>query len=732
MSDPDHPVASQQSSSIGDPAAVTSSAPPTQAVKPDHVVPPKPLKAPPKDDKARGMVYAGLTPAAQGTPCVGMYQVSNTVQCSHGPDAPPSGLDVHRGTQPVITPTTATPDTPTTGDGTAPAPSDLLSDAPPVLDAQTGNLTAGARADSAPADTTGAAAAPAGGNAVVCDGDGVTGNRVQVIYMHGPDQDRFAQYLPSFKKWAADTDAIYNASAAETGGVRHIRYATAPDCTVAVLDVEVPAAAMTDFSASNRALAAQGYNRRDRKYMVFADAQVYCGIGTFAGDERAGQDNWSNFGPSYGRSDNGCWTGSVAAHELGHNLGAVNDSAPHSSKAGHCVDEWDIMCYSDSPDYPKMQILCSDQAHDDRLDCNHDDYYNTAPQPGSYLATHWNVANNQFLIAGDNPSPNPSPTPTSTTGTTNTTGGPNPTTPKPTTPTAPTGTTTTPDPTSTTATGPSSTSTSSPGPNPTSTKTPGPSTSVTATTTAGPTGTGPTTPGPTSPAPPPTGPTVNVGQIAQDSVTLSWQATPYATGYDIRLNGRLLGTVQSTVVRVVRMTPDTAYSVTVAVHMQDSNTSRPGRATAFRTLPVTGAVTPDKPYLLLNSLTGLSADLWGGSTRDGNVLISYQRTGATNQQWHFHDAGNGTVQIVSVRSGKCLQAGGQTRPGQYVVQQHCDNTAAAQRWKLTANSGGYTLSPNGSTLVLGISTRWYYGGRLLELQQPSGGSSQNWTVQPSS
>ncbi len=36
-------------------------------------------------------------------------------------------------------------------------------------------------------------------------------------------------------------------------------------------------------------------------------------------------------GPEYGRSDNGCWTAAVASHELGHNLGAVNNNAPNAS-----------------------------------------------------------------------------------------------------------------------------------------------------------------------------------------------------------------------------------------------------------------------------------------------------------------------------------------------------------------------------------------------------------------
>lgn len=49
--------------------------------------------------------------------------------------------------------------------------------------------------------------------------------------VHGSDRDRYSAYLASFRKWAADADLVYAASAQETGGSRHIRYVTAADCT---------------------------------------------------------------------------------------------------------------------------------------------------------------------------------------------------------------------------------------------------------------------------------------------------------------------------------------------------------------------------------------------------------------------------------------------------------------------------------------------------------------------
>ncbi|MFH8384521.1 RICIN domain-containing protein [Kitasatospora sp. NPDC018058] len=635
-----------------------------------------PPKAIPKDQPERGLVYTGLNLPSSDR-CGNMLEVTGSTQCSHGPDVPPKDVDIHKDVQPVAAPAAQAPALTPAANAQPPAAADLLKGGAPVLDATQKALLSDSGTAAAPQGAP--SQAPAGGSGLVCEGDGSSGNRVQVVYVHTPGNDRFAQYLSSFKKWAADVDVIYNASAQETGGVRHVRFVTESDCTASVLNVQISDSEIQDFNASNRALAAQGFNRKDRKYMMFTDAKVYCGIGTFAGDERPGQDNLSNFGPSYGRTDSGCWSGSTAAHELGHNLGAVNNSAPNSSKAGHCTDEWDIMCYSDAPYYPQMRTVCPDRAHDDRLDCNHDDYYNTSPAPGSYLATHWNVANNRFLIAGNGTGPNPTPTPTPTS-----------------TPTA----------------------TGSP------TRTPSPSPTPTGSPTATPTG----SPSPT--ATPTTGgnaPDVTTSQVTQNSVMLSWTAVPAATGYDVQLNGQTIGTVRSTVVGVVRLAPGTSYTVAVAVHDAAGTVGKPGRATTFKTLADAGRPQPSTHYTMVNGLTGQAADLWGSSMNDGTVAIAYQRTGYANQKWVFDDAGNGAVRIKSVRSGKCLQLGGTPVAGQYVAQQPCGD-AAAQKWQLNATEGGFTVTADGSTLVLGLSDRWYYGGWLLELQQPNGRPYQNWSL----
>lgn len=112
-------------------------------------------------------------------------------------------------------------------------------------------------------------------------------------------------------------DTIYSASAAETGGNRRVRLVHDSACAPIVLNVEISASALGSFSGTINALKALGYTRTDRKYSIFGESNVYCGIGEFAGDDRKIASNRSNFGPSFARSDSGCWGGQVLAHELG-------------------------------------------------------------------------------------------------------------------------------------------------------------------------------------------------------------------------------------------------------------------------------------------------------------------------------------------------------------------------------------------------------------------------------
>jgi hypothetical protein len=331
-------------------------------------------------DPARGMVFAGLERSRSDSACRGMLQAPTPAGpvCTHGPDPAPAGVDV-------------AVDAVASGDATA-----------------------------------------AAGAGLPCYGDGTSGKRVQAIYARASTvADRYATVLPSMQQWAANADASFSASAAATGGVRHLRWVTDSGCNLVVDRVQLTTAGDDSLTATMSELQSLGYNRTDRKYLVWVDANVYCGVGGIRYDDKPGADNTNNVGPSFARVDSGCWglSNPVEAHEIMHNLGGVQLSAPHSTGGWHCTDESDRMCYSDASGV-SMTYACA-STHERLFDCGHDDYFSTAAPSGSYLATHWNSANSGFLETVE---PGSQPVTTTTTvapaptTTTTTTVAPSPTT----------------------------------------------------------------------------------------------------------------------------------------------------------------------------------------------------------------------------------------------------------------------------------------------------------------
>lgn len=290
------------------------------------------------------------------TSCPANTQIPGTEFCSHGPDPAPGGYTIDRQVQPLLN----------------------------------------TRAEPA---------------SVICDGDGVSGKRIQVLYVRTvAAPDRYQEFLPSIRTWVAEVDGAIAASAVLTGGIRHLRFVTNPACQVDVAAVEIPTGAEESFGQLIDSLIELGYSRADRKYLLFVDAKVYCGTGTILYDSQPGPANQNNTKSGYARVDSGCWGLKPLLHELIHTLGGVQHDAPHSTHGWHCTDEYDVMCYSDWPHHPAVTVLCPETANESRLDCNHDDYFHTDPPADSYLASHWNVANSEFLITRAGPTSPPAVT----------------------------------------------------------------------------------------------------------------------------------------------------------------------------------------------------------------------------------------------------------------------------------------------------------------------------------
>ena len=346
----------------------------------------------PDNDHARGLVFDGLLPG--GSECPGGFKVDipgNTI-CTHGPDAGPPGLDVRfpPGLDGLSNP------------NGVPAPA--AADGHDHVHAD-GSI----HKHEAPGDLGGEATSASSTGGVPLIGDGVSGNRVQAVYAVASDQpDRFNEIAPLIAGWAAHMDAMMNQSAALTGGERHIRFVTDPSGALNIQKVILPADGDDSFSKTINAMKAAGYDQSSRKYLIWMDAAIYCGIASIYNDDRPGQENYNNGRfAQYSRVDSGCWghSNSVELHEIVHNIGGVQQSAPNSTPGYHCTDEYDRMCYRDSSSV-QMTYVCANSM-EAYLDCGNDDYFHTSPPPNSYLADHWNVADSSFLEAGSNPPPPP-------------------------------------------------------------------------------------------------------------------------------------------------------------------------------------------------------------------------------------------------------------------------------------------------------------------------------------
>lgn len=244
-----------------------------------------------------------------------------------------------------------------------------------------------------------------------CNGNGTSGKREQLVYVHVKGTpDTYQQDLPFIlKRLIPGANGVFEHT---TGGKRAVRWVTtktATGCVPTVLRVTVPKSANTFYDGFDKigsdVLRAVGGVNPNRSYLVLVDhpdgPSGYigdCGLGQVRPDNSPGAGNRSNKGGAFAMVWSNCWTGLVTAHELTHTLGAVQPQSPHHTDNGHCWDGRDDMCYNDGS-RQQQRVICTKQDDYRKLDCNGDDYFALYPKPGSYLASHWNSANSQFLIA---------------------------------------------------------------------------------------------------------------------------------------------------------------------------------------------------------------------------------------------------------------------------------------------------------------------------------------------
>jgi hypothetical protein len=270
------------------------------------------------------------------------------------------------------------------------------------------------------ADDTGNAAHP------------VTSPVIKVIYAYPTNVgNRLSTYAPVIQ---AGAQRVGDLVASESGGVESLRYDIGTAGGEGCLDIQrvaltqpasyyTAAPQSTIFSRiKTEVQALAGVQLGIRNYVVYADGIAPPGI---AGEAQVRFDDsasglFQNLGGlwavMYGRGGTDFFGSGFSyppgatsrnhvdyvLHEISHNLGAVQGSAPNRSAASHCLDEWDVLCYDDDGSGGLSTFLACGSpfsASNQAWDCNKNDYYNPNPASGSYLANRWNLTRSVFMCA---------------------------------------------------------------------------------------------------------------------------------------------------------------------------------------------------------------------------------------------------------------------------------------------------------------------------------------------
>ena len=243
---------------------------------------------------------------------------------------------------------------------------------------------------------------------------------IKVVYAYASDVgDRFGLFGSALQLYTRAAAAKVALSSDKT-----LRLDRGSSCGTAFLDIQTvalghPVAAYATRSVLDDIQSALP-DRPGVDYLVFVDFALpvlSAAAGSWAPDDSPWATNAANV-PAHSRyayleGGGADFFGSEQAasqyadqvlHEVLHTLGAVQASAPHFSGGAHCYEIYDVMCYTPKDGTTDVflhgcEIVGELPNPGKPLDCGHDDYFNPAPDPGSYLAGHWNLYHSGFLCS---------------------------------------------------------------------------------------------------------------------------------------------------------------------------------------------------------------------------------------------------------------------------------------------------------------------------------------------
>jgi hypothetical protein len=237
----------------------------------------------------------------------------------------------------------------------------------------------------------------------------------QLVYAYPSDKsDNSATVVPMIRNAVRMMNGIFYDDAVRTGGTADliVKCDASGQIDVPTFQLGFVSAAAT-FGNIKSGLVAAGYNDLKVKYLVLFDDNTafgtVAGMGQLFPDDSLQVNNMNNgvvtgtpmYAQYYKSPTGGVGTAAfVFAHELGHTLGAVQNSAPNTTGAAHCIDGAAIMCYDDGGPFAGSYTNTDCTGPGISFDCDNDDYFHRCPPVGSYLSTRWNIGHdfNRYFV----------------------------------------------------------------------------------------------------------------------------------------------------------------------------------------------------------------------------------------------------------------------------------------------------------------------------------------------
>lgn len=228
---------------------------------------------------------------------------------------------------------------------------------------------------------------------------------IQVIYAQASNgADNYTASLSMIRWLVGQANKLVDDAGIATGSPASLNVKCVGGLVEVLKEILPTSTASDSFSSVVTDLRAKGYTDGKVKYWVFYDRKDACscgGTGHVYGDDSLLVTNSNNGNAaSMYAVDFGYNSTRIMLHELGHNMGAVQNSAPHSTLGYHCYDGLDTMCYNDGA--ANGSLYATTYCATEVWDCGRNDYFHASPAAGSYLATKWNLGNafNRFISFG--------------------------------------------------------------------------------------------------------------------------------------------------------------------------------------------------------------------------------------------------------------------------------------------------------------------------------------------